>query len=319
MNRFGVIAAVAGVACLPVVYSKFRRYFAGGVCTSEARMEGKTVLITGTNAGIGKETAIDLAKRGARVILACRDLKKGEDALNDVAKQSGSSNLVLKHLDLSSLASVRRFAEDINDTEPALHVLINNAGVMVPPELQKTQDGFEIQIGVNHFGHFLLTNLLLDLIKSSQPSRIVVVSSEAHRLSSSFNFDNINSEIYYKKWNAYGQSKLANVLFTRELAKRLEGTGVTANALHPGAVRTELGRNLGTIERIASQILFSLFLKTPEEGAQTNIYLAVSEDVEGVTGLYFADCKVREPSRGAQDDEAARKLWHISTKAVGLN
>ena len=319
MNRFGVIAAVAGVVSLPVVYTMFRRYFGGGVCTSEARMEGKTVLITGANTGIGKETAIDLAKRGARVIMACRDMKRGEEALNDVAEKSGSSNLLLKPLDLASLASVRTLAEDINKNEPALHVLINNAGVMIPSELQKTQDGFEIQMGVNHFGHFLLTNLLLDLLKSSQPSRIVVVSSMAHSstTSSSFNFDNINSEKYYRKWDAYGQSKLANILFTRELAKRLKGTGVTANSLHPGAVKTELSRNTGTIESIAFRFMF-LFFKTPEEGAQTNIYLAVSEEVEGVTGLYFSDCKVKEPSQGAQDDEAAKKLWDISAKSVGL-
>ncbi|XP_028407389.1 retinol dehydrogenase 11-like [Dendronephthya gigantea] len=318
MNRFGVIATVAGVVSLPVVYTMFRRYIAGGVCTSEARMDGKTVLITGANAGIGKETAIDLAKRGARVIMACRDMKRGEDALNDVAEKSGSSNLVLKQLDLASLASVRTLAEDVNKTEPALHVLINNAGVMIPPELQKTQDGFEIQMGVNHFGHFLLTNLLLDLLKSSQPSRIVVVSSMAHSMtSSSFNFDNINCEKFYRKWDAYGQSKLANILFTRELAKRLGGTDVTVNSLHPGAVKTELSRNTGTIESIAFQFMF-LFFKTPKEGAQTSIYLAVSEEVEGVTGLYFTDCKVKEPSQAAQDDEAAKKLWDVSAKAVGL-
>ena len=317
-NRFHVIATVAGVASLPIVYTMFRRYFGGGICTSQARMDGKTVLITGANTGIGKETAIDLARRGARVIMACRDMKRGEDALNDVAEKTGSSKLVLKQLDLASLASVRAFAEDINKTEPELHVLINNAGVMVPSELQKTQDDFELQMGVNHFGHFLLTNLLIDLLKSSQPSRIVVVSSIAHRhATSSFNFENINSEKYYSKWDAYGQSKLANILFTRELAKRLEGTGVTANSLHPGAIKTELSRHLGTLESWFSAFLF-LFFKTPTEGAQTNIYLAVSEKVEGVSGLYFADCEVKEMSSYAQDDEVAKKLWEISAKSVGL-
>ena len=297
----------------------WRRYFGGGVCTSQTRMDDKTVLITGANTGIGKETAIDLARRGARVIMACRDMKKGQDALNEVAEKTGSSKLVLKQLDLASLASVRALAEDINKTEPKLHVLINNAGVMVPSELQKTQDGFELQMGVNHFGHFLLTNLLIDLLKSSQPSRIVVVSSSAHsQTTSSFKFDNINSEKYYSKWDAYGQSKLANILFTRELAKHLEGTGVTANSLHPGAIKTELGRNMGgRFESMLMRFLF-LFFKTPTEGAQTNIYLAVSEEVEGVSGLYFADCKVKQPSRGARDDEAAKKLWEISVESVGL-
>lgn len=318
-NHFSVIAAVAGVASIPVVFTMFRRFIGGGVCISEAKMDGKTVLITGANTGIGKETAIDLAKRGARVIMACRDMKKGETALNDVAEQSGSSKLVLKQLDLASLASVRAFAEDVTNTESKLHVLINNAGVMVPAELQKTQDGFEMQMGVNHLGHFLLTNLLLDLLKSSQPSRIVTVSSIAHAwFATSFNFDNMNGEKFYKKWDAYAQSKLANVMFTRELAKRLEGTGVTANSLHPGAVRTELQRHATTIENIGMQFMY-LFFKTPKEGAQTSIHLAVSEEVEGMTGLYFSDCKVKEASRGAQDDVATKKLWEISAQLVGLD
>ena len=320
MNRFHLIATAVGVTSLPIIYTMWRRYFGGGVCTSEARMDDKTVLITGANTGIGKETAIDLARRGARVIMACRDMKKGQDALNEVAEKTSSSDLVLKQLDLASLASVRALAEDINKTEPKLHVLINNAGVMVPSELQKTQDGFEMQMGVNHFGHFLLTNLLIDLLKSSQPSRIVVVSSSAHwqTTSSYFKFDNINSEKYYRKWDAYGQSKLANILFARELTKRLEGTGVTANSLHPGAIKTELSRHMGgTLESMLMSFMF-LFFKTPTEGAQTNIYLAVSEEVEGVSGLYFADCKVKQPSSGAEDDEAAKKLWEISAKSVGL-
>ena len=299
----------------------FRRYIGGGVCTSEAKMDGKTVLITGANSGIGKETTIDLARRGARIIMACRDMKRGEDALKDVVEKTGSSKLVLKQLDLASLSSIRALAEDINKTETALHVLINNAGVMVPSQLQKTQDGFEMQMGVNHLGHFLLTNLLIDLLKSSQPSRIVVVSSIAHSFittSSNFDFDNINSEKNYKKWNAYGQSKMANILFTRELARRLEGTGVTANSLHPGLVTTEIQRHLGVIESISMKVV-NLVSKTPREGAQTSIHLAVSEEVEGISGFYFVDCKVAEPARGAKDDEAAKKLWTISAQLVGLD
>ena len=226
-----------------VMYSFIRKYFAGGVCTSKVRMDGKVVLVTGANTGIGKETALDLAKRGARVIMACRDLKKGETALNDIVEKTGSKNVVLKQLDLASLKSVRTFAEDINQNEPHLHVLINNAGVMMIPELTKTEDGFEMQMGVNHLGHFLLTNLVVDLLKKSTPSRIVVVSSVAHWLmTKEMKFDNINSEVSYDKGDAYGQSKLANVLFVRELATRLKETGVTANSLHPGAVSTELSQ-----------------------------------------------------------------------------
>ena len=195
----------------------------GAVCASKARMDGKTVIVTGANTGIGKETALDLAKRGARVIMACRDLKKGETALNDIVEKTGSKNVVLKQLDLASLKSVRTFAKDINQNEPHLHVLINNAGVMMIPELTKTEDGFEMQMGVNHLGHFLLTNLVVDLLKKSTPSRIVVVSSMAHWfMTKEMKFDNINSEVSYDKVEAYGQSKLANVLFVSELAKRLK-------------------------------------------------------------------------------------------------
>ena len=282
-------------------------------------MDGKTVLITGANAGIGKETALDLAKRGARVIMACRDLKKGETALNDIVEKTGSKNVVLKQLDLASLKSIREFAENVNKNEPRLHVLINNAGVMLVPELTKTEDGFEMQMGVNHLGHFLLTNLLLDLLKKSTPSRIVVVSSVGHEMfTTKMKFDNINSETIYEKWDAYGQSKLANILFTRELAKRLDGTGVTVNSLHPGFVFTDLFRH-PTAWCYLIYFTIYLFGKRTKQGALTTIHLAVSEDVEGVTGVYFVDCKPIGPSEAAQDDGAAKKLWEISAHLVGLD
>ena len=291
----------------------------GAVCASKTRMDGKTVIVTGANTGIGKETALDLAKRGARVIMACRDLKKGETALNDIVEKTGSKNVVLKQLDLASLKSIREFAENINKNEPHLHVLINNAGVMLIPELTKTEDGFEMQMGVNHLGHFLLTNLLLDLLKKSTPSRIVVVSSVGHEMfTTKMKFDNINSETIYEKWDAYGQSKLANILFTRELAKRLEGTGVTVNSLHPGYVFTDLFRH-PTAWCYVIYFTFYLFAKTTKQGAQTTIHLVVSEEVEGVTGVYFDDCKPIEPSEAAQDEGAAKKLWEISADLVGLD
>ena len=312
------ICICVAVALLAIMYRLIRRFATGGVCKSKARMDGKTVVITGANTGIGKETALDLARRGARVIMACRDMKKGEVALKDIKEKSGSTDLVLKQLDLGSLNSVRKFADDINNSEPKLHVLINNAGVMFIPELTKTEDGFEMTMGVNHLGHFLLTNLLLDLLKKSAPSRIVVVSSIGHSwLTKEMKFDNINGEKSYDKYDSYGQSKLANILFTRELAKRLKDSGVTANSLHPGAIKTELDRHINPLLKLLLSPTL-IFYKTPEQGAQTNIHLAVSEGVEGVTGLYFADCKAKEPSKAAQDDGAAKKLWEVSADLVGL-
>lgn len=320
MNFF--FGAAIAVPCYAIFHTYvFKPYISGGVCRSKARLEGKTVIITGSNTGIGKETALDLAARGARVIIACRDLQKGEKAMKEIIEKSGNGNIVAKHLDLASLRSVRNFAEEINSSEARVDVLINNAGVMAVPSLTKTQDGFETQMGVNHLGHFLLTNLLLDLLKKSAPSRIVVVSSIAHWFctTAGFKFENINGEISYDPFDAYGQSKLANILFARELARRLDGTRVTANALHPGAVATELGRHHPYWLQVVLQPFVFLLTKSPKEGAQTSIHLAVSKELEGVSGLYFADCKERIPAKSAQDDEVAKKLWEVSAKLVGLD
>ena len=220
-----------------------RRYVAGGVCHSRAKLDGKTIIITGANTGIGKETAIDLARRGARVIIACRSAEKGEEAVVEVRAKSGNDKVVFRRLDLASLESVRQFASKVLEEEPTIDILINNAGVMACP-YSKTEDGFEMQFGVNHLGHFLLTNLILDRLKESPAARIVNVSSTAHRRTEGINFDDLNSEKSYNSFVAYGQSKLANILFTRSLAKRLVGTSVIANCLHPGVIRTELGRHI---------------------------------------------------------------------------
>ena len=220
-----------------------RRYFAGGVCRSKAMMTGKTVVITGANTGIGKETALDLAKRKAKVILACRDPEKGKKAASDIIKKSGNPNVVFRRLDIASFDSIRTFAIELLSEEPAIDVLINNAGVMQCP-YWKTADGNEMQFGVNHLGHFLLTNLLLERLMQAPAARIVVVSSRFYERINSIKFDDINSEKSYDPSEAYAQSKLANILFTRALAKRLEGTSVIVNCLHPGVVRTELGRHM---------------------------------------------------------------------------
>ncbi|CAG2194333.1 RDH12 [Mytilus edulis] len=284
-----VVLIAVGLACL-------RRHMAGvRYNNTTTRLDGKTVLITGANTGIGKETAMDLAKRGARVILACRDLDKAKTAADDIKNRTGNANIVIKQLDLASLKSIKLFAGDINANENRLDILINNAGIMRCP-YWKTENGFEMQFGVNHLGHFLLTNLLLDLIKKSAPSRILTVSSLAHERGT-INFDDIYSEKSYDPGTSYSQSKLANVLFSRELAKRLEGTGVTTYSLHPG----------------------QYIVKTPEEGAQTTIYCAVDEKLTSESGKYYSDCAEKTPSKEALDDEISNKLWTLSEQMVGLN
>ncbi|XP_008293503.1 retinol dehydrogenase 12-like [Stegastes partitus] len=283
--------------------------------SSAEKLDGKTVLITGANTGIGKETAKDLAKRGAKIIIACRDMEKGQQALKEIKEYSGSDDLKCMKLDLSDTKSIREFAEAINRDEPKLNILINNAGVMVCP-YGKTADGFEMQIGVNHMGHFLLTYLLLDLIKRSAPARIVTVSSMAHAWGS-INLDDINSEKSYDKTRAYSQSKLANVLFTRSLAKRLEGTGVTTYSLHPGVVKTDLGRHLNGPMQVLMKVS-SPFLKNPVQGAQTTIYCAVEPSLANETGQYYSDCAPTSPSSAGQDDNMAQKLWELSCRMLSI-
>ena len=239
--------AIGVVVAVPLAIYACRRYFGGGVCHSKAKLNGKTVIITGANTGIGLETAVDMAGRGARVILACRNKEKGEAAVAEVKRRSNSEDAIFVSLDLASLDSVREFAAKVLDEEPHIDILINNAGVMACP-YTKTADGFELQFGVNHLAHFLLTNLLLDRLKEAPSARIVTVSSIGHA-AGKINFDDLQFEKSYNKWVAYFQSKLANVLFARSLAKRLQGTNVTAYSLHPGAVRTELGRHVAFMVR----------------------------------------------------------------------
>lgn len=281
-------AALFGVAFLAVVY---RWFIQGRSFRKPTRLDGKVVIITGANTGIGKETAVDLARRGAKVYMACRSVERGEEAVQEVINRSRSASVYFRQLDLASLKSVRSFAETFLAEERRLDILINNAGIMACPKYL-TEDGFEMQIGVNHMGHFLLTNLLLELVTKSAPSRIVNVSSIAH-LYGKINKEDLNSEKSYSPIPAYNQSKLANVLFTRELARRLKDTGVSTYSLHPGVINTELGRHLGdsicglcTIKIIKP--LAWIFHKTPKAGAQTTITCAVDPDLEHITGEYFS-------------------------------
>ncbi|XP_060618423.2 retinol dehydrogenase 12-like [Anolis sagrei] len=293
---------------------RFRKYIAGGKCTSTAKMNGKVVVITGANTGIGKVTAKDLAGRGARVILACRDMVKAEAAASEIRTKTGNQQVIAKKLDLADTKSIREFAKNFLEEEKELHILINNAGVMMCP-YSKTVDGFEMQFGVNHLGPFLLTFLLIECLKQSAPSRIVNVSSWSHR-SGRIDFENLQGEKSYNRSQAYSHSKLANILFTRELARRLQGTRVTANALHPGPVASELGRH-STILIILGKML-TFFLKTPQEGAQTSVYCAVAEELESVSGKYFSDCKPAYVWPQGHDDETARKLWDVSCELLGI-
>lgn len=302
-----------------------------GKCRSVARLDGKTVVITGCNTGIGKTTALHLCRIGARVVMACRDVQKAEEAAAEiragVGDAAGAGQLVVRRLDLAHLQSVRECAREILETEASIHLLINNAGVMACPRME-TEDGLELQLGVNHFGHFLFTCLLLPRLIQSAPARVVTLSSLAHT-SGRINFDDLNSERSYDPWRAYQQSKLANVLFSAELARRLRATqqqgdvpAVTTYAVHPGVVKTELGRHLDGLyfkgARAAIGLVFRPFLKTPEQGAQTSIHCAVDEQAASETGLYYSDCKVKRPSSRAEDEEVARRLWEESWKIVKL-
>lgn len=280
-------------------------------------IEGKTVLITGANSGIGRETAVGLARMGANVTFTSRDRARGEEALADVRERSGRDDVGLMDLDLASFASIRRFASAFLGGHERLDVLVNNAGLILG-DRRETEDGFEATFGTNHLGHFLLTDLLLERIKASAPARIVNLSSRAHRYArSGLDFDDLQSEHGYRGLRVYGRSKLANILFTRELARRLEGTNVTANAVHPGAVATGFARD-GDVKGLYGRLvaLAKPFLKTPEQGAQTSIYVATSPELEGVTGTYFANSKEARTAAAARDDEAARRLWQVSEELI---
>ncbi|KAG5842724.1 hypothetical protein ANANG_G00180750 [Anguilla anguilla] len=316
-SRLATYGSVTVVTVISLVL--LRKWIAGGVCRSRVRLDGKTVLITGANTGIGKETARDMAFRGARVVMACRDLARAEKAAAEIRGTTGNQNVAVRQLDLASLRSVRQFVGEYEASEDRLDILINNAGVMMCPK-GLTEDGYETQLAVNHLGHFLLTILLLEKLKSSAPSRVVTVSSIAHR-GGKIHFDDLCFEkTPYDSLVSYRQSKLANVLFSRELARRMKGTGVTSYALHPGVIRTELSRHLELGYPVLGVLLTVpafLLMKTPWEGAQTSIHCAVAAGLEGKSGCYFSDCAVKEPAPEGWDDLTAFRLWEVSARLVG--
>jgi NAD(P)-dependent dehydrogenase (short-subunit alcohol dehydrogenase family) len=278
-------------------------------------MKGKTVLITGATSGIGRSTARELARQGATLFLVCRDPKRGEQTIAEIGDATGNRDLHLLVGDLASQADVRRLAGEFLATGRPLHVLLNNAGV-VNLKHELTCDGIETVFAVNHLAYFLLTLLLLDRLKESAPSRIVNVASDAHKFGK-MDFDDLGGERGYRWMRSYGQSKLANILFTRELARRLAGSGVTVNCLHPGAVATGLGKNNGAWAQRLINFL-GVFFRNPDRGAETSVHLAASPAVEGVSGKYFYNCKEHRPSAAAANDDDARRLWQVSAEMTGM-
>ncbi|XP_015605730.1 retinol dehydrogenase 12 [Cephus cinctus] len=304
-------------------------------CKSKERLVGKTVIITGANTGIGKETARDLYRRGARVILACRDVQKADATAKEVKSnppsqpnkeqfQGEPGEVLVYQLDLCSLASVRNCAKDIYKKESAVNILINNAG-MVIESFGKTEDGFETQLQTNYLGHFLFTLLLLPKIRASGPGcRIINVSSLAHHYGD-IHFDDLNLENSYTMKEAYCQSKLANVLFTVELTRRLKEAnidGITTYSVHPGMVKTDISRNIHSYLLRIMQVVLTpfapLFVKTSEQGAQTTIYCAVAQECSKESGLYYKDCAVANLTNKVNDTELIAKLWNETMKMVRL-
>jgi NAD(P)-dependent dehydrogenase (short-subunit alcohol dehydrogenase family) len=280
-------------------------------------MSEPTALITGGNAGLGKATAAGLARDDMHVVITSRDVTRGNAAAAEIRAASGSDRVEVMPLDLADLASIRRFATDFLARHDRLDVLVENAGI-VQSSRTETLDGFETTFGVNHLGHFLLTQLLLDRVRESAPSRIVIVSSHAHKTArKGLDFDDLQSEGRYSWASAYAKSKLANIYFARELARRLEGTGVTVNAVHPGFVASRLGRD-GDGGRLAdiAMVLGRPLAISPEKAARTSIYLASSPEVAGVTAGYFFKSKPTKVAPIALDDEAARRLWAVSEELV---
>ncbi|XP_076035428.1 retinol dehydrogenase 13-like [Oratosquilla oratoria] len=316
-----VAGVLVGLFGLFVMTSKLVIRWRLGMCTSKASMKGKVVIITGASAGIGKEAARDLARRGARVIMACRNLPKANKVAEEIRKSTGSDLVEVQLLDTSSMASVRKFANNFLKNETRLDVLILNAGIVAPATLTYTEDDHELTMATNHLGHFLLTNILLDLVKRSSPSRIVVVSSINHRYAIGLDPDDLNNKKrpYLGSYQSYNHTKLCNVLFTKQLSHYLEGTDVACNVLGPGLTKTEIfaklpGRRwmhlLGTIAHFGG--------KSNAEGAQTTIHLAVAEEEANTKGEYFENCKVSYSTAEGNDMGLAKKLWEKSEELVDL-
>lgn len=280
-------------------------------------MSEKVVLITGATNGIGKVTALELAKQGYTVVIVGRNPTKTQATVSEIKLESGSTKVDALIADLSSLAEVRKLAAEFRQRYARLDVLVNNAGAFYASR-QESVDGYEMTLAVNHLAYFLLTNLLLDMLKASAPARIVNVSSDAHK-GAKINFDDLQSTKGYgaQGFSTYGVSKLANIMFTYELARQLEGSGVTVNALHPGLVATGFGTNNGGLMKLAMRFIHR-FSISPEQGADTIIYLASSPEVEGITGKYWVKRKAIQSSDMSYNEADQKRLWDISAQMTRI-
>ncbi|XP_038058991.1 retinol dehydrogenase 12-like [Patiria miniata] len=314
-----VYVGLAAVVCL-AVYS-FRRWNTPAFYRGTATLNGKTVIVTGSNTGIGFESALNFARRGARVILACRNPSKGEEAAAKIRELTGNDQAVFRLLDNAKQESVRQFAEVILREESRLDILVHNAGVSRCHGDEKTESGYDLQFGINHLSPFLLTHLLLPLLEKSAPSRVLVVSSIAHKMVNTLCY--LQSKQAWEETVAYATCKLSNILFAAELARQVEGRGVTAYSLHPGMVDTSIlhprsSRLHGELLLFFSRNILRPFCISLEAGAQTTLYCALEESITSYSGRYFANCKLAKPSKLAQDEKVASQLWDISCKATGI-
>jgi len=283
---------------------------------SSVNMTSKICLVTGGNSGIGKATALGLAKMGATIVIVSRNKEKGETAVTDIIAKSGNKNVELIQADMSSQNSIHKLAEEFKARHEKLHVLINNAGVYLTKRTT-TENGLELTFAVNYLGPFLLTSLLLDILEAGAPSRIVNVTSDAHN-GAKINFEDLQGEKKFSGWQAYSQSKLAMILFTHELTKKLEGTGVTANSAHPGVVRTNFAKNNGGLVMLGFRFL-GIFFISPDSSAKRILYVATFPSLEGVTGKYFTKMHEVRSSPESYDDDAARRLWLVSEQLAKLS
>ncbi|KAJ8380181.1 hypothetical protein SKAU_G00009590 [Synaphobranchus kaupii] len=300
--------AVSLITFLFLKWMKRRR-----LCMDLKRLDGKTVLITGGNSGVGKETAIALAIRGARVIIACRDGEKAEKAVREIKTISHNINVHHMHLDLANMRSIRDFCKTFLQREKRLNILINNAGM--PSVLDWTDDSFSMCFGVNHLGHFLLTNLLLGRLKESAPSRVITLTCSAYKYQK-LDFQDLNYNLF--PLFTYCRSKLANIYFTQELARMTEGKGVTAYSVHPGYMQSSWTCHYSILFRMVMQVIMFMFFVSCEAGAQTVVHCAVADDVEPHSGGYFTDCRLAALRPFAKDSAVARKLWEASERMVKL-
>lgn len=308
---------LTGLITIIITLIKIYQKFSCGICKSSAHMVNKVVIVTGANGSIGFETAKDLAERGAKVILACRNEKRGKAARDKIINTTGNKEVIYRHLDLSSFKSIKQFVEETLKSEKEVNVIINNAAIS-GIGYRKTEDGLNLGMQVNYYGPFLLTGLLIPILKASKPSRIVNVSSFLHYFGE-IDFDNLNMERYWSDCLVYSNSKLFLNLMTLELSKQLKGSGVTVNALHPGVAATNIFNDIPyDVIRNFLRNVYKYMFKGAWEAAQTSIHLAVSPEVKDISGRYFADCMEVKPSSKSLDENLAKKLWIASERLVNF-